>query len=424
MTIVSTIFFGLFSGILITMFRRGADPISPARVFSLIWCLAIGLADLKLSALQRTWSPESWILLLTGIAAFLCGTFIAYVQNVDRPLQSVNAIREAVRTERINEGRLFWLICAGVALYAVSYLTIYFVKGFLPVNVVGTSVSRVDFNVYGLGLFVNAPAFIIFFSLLYFLRIEGKRLRKMLLGTLCVLTMSSYLLLLQRYQIIMAIVLCAILLYYSSQAIRLKTALIPLALAAAFFYFISSLRFSNVVSTYLYLTSKMRFPKDFAMLTEPYMYVVMNLENFANAASKLDYHTYGYFTFDFVTAIVGLKHWLAEYFVIDRMPYLFSSYNTYSAFWWFYLDFGVIGLVGFPLLIGFAAGWLYYNMRRAPTLKRVTAYAIMVFVIVMSFFEFSFSRIWFEYNLLVIFLFLRWTVDTEKTTVGAPSTTV
>ena len=177
-----------------------------------------------------------------------------------------------------------------------------------------------------------------------------------------------------------------------------------------FFYWISSIRLSNVVATYLYTISKMKFPKKYAFFTEPYMYFVMNLENFARSVNKLDHHTYGYYTFDFVTAISGLKYWIYNYFNMNRFLYLESSYNTYTALWWFFIDFGVLGLALIPWLLGLSTGSLYYRMRSRPSLKNITAYGVMVFVMVISFFNFPFSFLWFEYNLLMMYLFLRWTI--------------
>ncbi|MFN0158894.1 MAG: O-antigen polymerase, partial [Bacteroidota bacterium] len=152
----------------------------------------------------------------------------------------------------------------------------------------------------------------------------------------------------------------------------------------------------------------------YAMLTEPYMYMVMNLENFARSVSLSDHHTYGYFTFDFITAITGIKYWVLDYFNLERTPYINSSYNTYTAFWWFYSDFGVIGLAIIPMLLGLVIGLLYYRMRTRPTLKNVTAYGVMVFVIVISYFNFPFAFLWFGYCLIVLYLILRYTVRPEQ----------
>jgi len=414
MSWVSLICFGICLGIILSIFRRGADPFSPARVFGFVWSLSIALADLKLSALQHVWNFDSWVLLLTGISAFLVGTFIAYVLNLGRELVPIRSMRQLLREEEVHESRLFWLICLSVAVYSVSYLVNFLVRGWLPIFVVGTNISRVEFNVSGLTLFLFSAAFIIFFTVLYHTLVQGKRTRKIILTVMSLVTVGSYFLLLQRFQIIMAAMICFTFLFYATHTIRLRMVLPLFLTISAFSYWISSLRLSHVVATFMYSASKMRVPKDYMFLTEPYMYVVMNLENFARSVNRLNYHTYGYFTFDFVAAVAGLKYWILDYFSLDRSPYLISGYNTYTAFWWFYIDFGVIGLALIPLFIGLSAGMIYYQMRTHPTIKGVTAYGVTVFVVFISFFVFPIMHLWFVYNMLALYWILRWAMTPRR----------
>jgi oligosaccharide repeat unit polymerase len=414
MSWISWICFGICSGIILSIFRREADPLSPARVFGFIWSLSIGLTDLKLSGFQHTWDLDSWILLLIAVMSFLVGTFIAYVLNLKRKLVPIPAMRKLLKQEDVHETRLFWLIILGVIIYSVSYLINFLVKGWLPIFTLGTSLTRVDFNVTGLTFLIDSVSFISFFILLYYLKIEGKRSRKIFLTIMLLIVVGSFLLIVSRYHIILIFIICIPLFYYATHYIRLRTVLTLFLSVTAFFYWISSIRFSHVVATFLYSASKMKFPKDYAMLTEPYMYSVMNLENFARSVNQLDYHTYGYYTFDFITAIAGLKYWIYNYFNMDRTPYITSSYNTYTAFWWFFIDFGVIGLALIPWVLGFSTGLLYYRMRKSPSIKNVTAYGVMVFVMFISYFNFPLSFLWFEFNLLVMYLFLRWTIIPRK----------
>ncbi|MCX6120430.1 MAG: O-antigen ligase [Ignavibacteriales bacterium] len=414
MSWISWICFGICLGIIFLAIRRHADPFSPARIFGFVWSFSIALTELKFSAFQHSWTLESWILLLTAIIAFLIGTFIAYVLNLQKELIPLNTMRNLLSEEKINESRLFWLICLSVAVYSFSYIVSLSVKGWLPIFVVGSKISRVDFNISGLTLFLFSASFIIFFTIIYILMVKGNKAKKNILVVLSLITVGSYVLLLQRYQIIMAGVICFVLLYYASHYIRPKTVIILFTVVTAFFYWIMSLRLGNLLMIYMYRVSKMNFSKDYAFLTEPYMYVVMNLENFARSVNLLEYHTYGYFTFDFITAISGLKYWIIDYFNLSRMPYLTSSYNTYTAFWWFYSDFGVIGLASIPFILGFSSGLIYYRMRSKPSIKNVTAYGLMIFVMFITYFNFPISFLWFEYNLLVIYLFLRWTIIPQK----------
>lgn len=407
---VSLICFAVCVGILLSTIRRGADLLSPGRIFGFIWCLAIGLTELKWSALQEDWHAESWVLLLIGLGAFLLGIFAAYVLNLHTELVPTRKMRVLLKGQQIREGRLFLLICISTLVYLTAYIVNYYSRGWLPIQTIGTAISRVDFNVSGLTLFLYVAAFIMFSTFLYYLLVRGHKRKKAILAMIFLVTFGSFALLLMRYPIIMVSVICFTVLYYATNHIRWRTALPLIGVVGAFFFWISSLRFSHVVSTYLFSVSKMRIPKEYAFVTEPYMYLVTNLENFARSVRLADYHTYGYFTFDFVTAISGLKYWALEYFNFERMPYLTSNYNTYTAFWWFYSDFGVFGLALIPLVLGVAIGLVYYRMRSRPTIRNVTAYGVMVFVMVISYFNFPLAFLWFQLNILALYLFLRWTL--------------
>lgn len=414
MSLVSWIGFSVCLGIILSVLPRGADPLSPARVFGFIWSLAIALADLKLSALQRDWNFVSWALLLIGVSAFLVGVFIAYVLNIRTRLYPIRAMRDLLQKEGIQEVRLFWLICLVSGVYAIAYLLNFLVKGWLPIDAAAKQISRTEFNVTGLSFLTYLVPSILFFIVFYFLKVRGNRGRKTALSFVFLLVLGSFLLYVSRFQFFIVIVLCGTFMYYATHYLRARTVLSILVVGIAFFYWISSIRFAEFITAYLYWSSHMRFPIAYAFLTEPYMYCVMNLENFARAVNRLDYHSYGYYTFDFLTALTGLKYPVYEYFHMDRLPYLISGYNTYTAFWLFFSDFGVIGLALIPWILGFGSGLLYYRMRSRPSTRNVTAYGVAVFVMLFTFFVFPMSFLWFELNLLVIYLFLRWTVVPRK----------
>ncbi len=416
MSLISLVCFAVCVLAMLTWLRRGSDILSPGRILIFVWCFAIALAELKLSRYQHEWSSQSWILLGIGVLSFLVGVFIVFVIHLSSPMTPIPLMRRVLSREQVREGRLFWFICASVAVYAISYLIIYLVKGFLPVFVVGGKLSRVDFYVFGFGVLINSTAFIIFFTLLYFLLVHGHTRRKVFLLWISSLAVGSYFLLLQRFQIVMAAVLCFTLLYYATNLLRARTAFFFSLAVAGFFYWISSLRLRHLFATWLYFTSKMRLPTELAFLTEPYMYIVMNLENFARGVAQLDHFTFGYFTLDFLVSLTGLEKLLAEYFAINRTPYLVSGYNTYTAFWTFYRDFGVFGLLLIPLVLGLISGTLYYRMRRAPTIENVAAYGVMVFVMLISFFNFPLAMLWFLYNVLALYVGLRWIITSRKNT--------
>ena len=407
MSVVSLIAFGICLGIVGTAVRRGADVLSPARVYGFVWALAIGLADLKFSRLQFEWSGFSWLMLLLGVLSFLVGTLIAYVMNLGNELVPIEDMRIRLRKVSINSGRLFRSILAFFFLYILAYIIIAAVKGFIPALIVRASELRTEFSMFGLGLFIQSLPFILLFIVLYFVFVRRCPVQKTVLVIIFLTTVGTYLLLLQRFVFLMWLVITLAFLYYVTRSIRFRTFLVGSFAIGLLFYGIQSFRFARYIQNYLYVVSRMKFSGAYAALTEPYMYIAMNLENFARGVEKLETFTYGYYTFDFLLALTGLKHWIAKYFNLVERPFIFSSYNTFPYFWVYYRDFGSIGLVVGPLLLGLIIGLLYYRMRVTPTLTNVSLYSIAVFVMVISFFINPLTMLFFVFNIAVIYFVVR-----------------
>jgi oligosaccharide repeat unit polymerase len=400
MTIISIFCFLGCLVIIAFSLRKGADPISPARVFTLLWFFVIGLADLKLSKLQHEWSVQSWILLLLGPSAFLVGLFGAYVMNLSTPLLPLHVIREKWRNQTVHENRLFVAITVMAVLFVASFAIIRYVKGVIPpLFSLQPGLSRYEFTMFGVGLFLHNVVIVVFFTVVYHLLVRGHRTRKLILKLMSAISMLLYFYLLQRFQLILTAIMCVVLIYYATRHLRPATLGLYFGAAAGFFYWVSTLRSGiQFFIVYLHQTSRMKFPATYAILTEPYMYFAMNVENFARAVDKLDHHTFGFYTFDFVLALVGLKHWIKGYFALEDTPYLISGYNTYTSYWVFHRDFGIVGLFLFPLLLGILAGSIYYAMRRRPSVQNIAAYGICLFTILFTFYNNPLTYLWYMYT--------------------------
>jgi hypothetical protein len=151
------------------------------------------------------------------------------------------------------------------------------------------------------------------------------------------------------------------------------------------------------------------------------MYITMNLENFARAVDKLDHHMYGYFLLDPLLALVGLKHWLAEYFSIERLPYLISGYNTFAFHWWYYYDFGVLGVAILPFLTGMVTAYLYGRLRTRPEPLTMVMYASCVLLMVISYFMNPLNRLDFVSNLVLIWFVHRFVIGRKAAPVAGES---
>lgn len=194
------------------------------------------------------------------------------------------------------------------------------------------------------------------------------------------------------------------LLYYASHALKFRRVFFVFLLFFGFLWGIQSIRLSQYVTQYIYVISKMKFAREYAFFTEPYMYISMNLENMVRAVEKLENFSFGLMTFDWAYAFFGIKHWIIDYFNITSRPFIISGYNTYPFHWYYYYDFGIIGTVLFSLLTGFLIGAVYYKMRLTSNLKWIALYSIGLGFIVISFFTNPFTMLNFVISFSVIWL--------------------
>ncbi|MBU0559646.1 MAG: oligosaccharide repeat unit polymerase [Bacteroidetes bacterium] len=402
MSLISIISFTVFFGILLSSFRKGAELLSPAKVFALIWTLAIGLAELKLSRLQSEWDIFSWFMLLIGVLFFLLGNYIAYVINSHQKFIDLHNVRSSIRSIKVNEKLLYSLILVFFIIFSVSFLTEYLIEGYLPIFTAQPDKARKMFGVFGIHLLVNGVNIILFLIAEYFILIKGKTSKKILLSVVFLISLSSFFLLLQRYNIFLLGVMIFGFLYYSGKHIRFRTFLIAFLIMAGLVVLIRTVRIAQFAEYYFYATSKMKFPIKYAFLSEPYMYIVMNLENFVENFDKIQFHTYGLFTADFITALAGIKHWVADYLNVDKFEYFISGYNTFPYFWAYYFDYGMMGLAAIPLILGFSISEIYYRLHRMPNLVNLTLYSIGFVIIVISFSSDPLTRLDMVFNFVVI----------------------
>jgi len=414
MSLLGIIFFSIALLTALSYFIRKSDLFSPARLFLLIWSIIIGLTELKLSWLQKEWEIYSWTMLLISLSAMLLGMFTVFVINFNKSIKTINDIKEVIKNYNFDSNRMLRVVVYLFLAYIISYAIIYLTVGFIPLFTNDPNSARTKWSIFGFGLIIHAAPAVIYFALLFYLFIKRKVAIKLLLAFIMIVTLFSFILLLQRFTIVITIILLLVMLYYGTK--KFKGSYL-FAIASAFIllvYSISTIRTSQFFILYLYNEAKMKFDKSLAFLTEPYMYLVMNLENFANSVKQYDAFTYGYFTFDFIWALTGLKHPIAKISNFQEFPFIVNkSFNTYTMFFVYYRDFGVFGLLVFPFLIGFAISSIYYWMRRNPSLHSISVYGMCVFVILFTFFIPMLSWLHFVMNISIIYIFSKYLL-TEK----------
>ncbi|MGK9368118.1 O-antigen polymerase [Melioribacter sp. Ez-97] len=391
--------------IMIFSLTRRLDLLSPGKLFSMVWLLALGVTNLKLSRLQFEWPIISWVYLLIPVFSVLAGIFTVYVIYFDKEIRTLEYIRNSFKSINFADKKLVNVVIILFVLYAISYLVIYLYVGFIPLFTKYPNEARTRWSLFGVGLLIHLAPLILYFIIAYFITVKSRVYIKSLLLLLFFVTLISFLFLLQRFGVFITIILTVVLLYYGTNKFNIKTALILIVFLTGISYLILSLRAGNLILQYFHQVSQMKYSARYSIFTEPYMYIAMNLENYAYATIKLKDFTYGLASFDFLFAISGIKHWLHEYIHFIENPYLINyNYNTYGMFFVNFRDFYVFGILVLPYLFGFITAFVYYRMRTKTDLNSITMYGIMVMVIMFSFFNPMLSWLFFVFDIIVLYV--------------------
>ena len=387
-----------------TTLRRGADVFAPHRVFGFIWSFAIGLTDLKYSFFQREWATFPWLVIFIGVSATLLGFFIVAVTFLGQPMLSLPEQRKLILEESMNGETLFWAVIVLSILYTMAFAAEVIIAGGVPAFAARPDRARVDFGFFGTHLIVTTVPTILFLGTEYIVFFWRRSTRSHRLVLVCayVFVFLSFSLLLVRFLYVMWAIPILCLLYYGTNRIKFRHVGLSVLGFAGFLQIIRSIRLVGYVENYSYVIARMRFPKTYAIFSEPYMYIVMNLENFARSVDRWTTFTYGYFTFDFLMALTGLKHPLAKEYGLVERPFLISGYNTFSFLMPFYQDFGVLGVAFIPFCIGICFGYIYHSMRRRPTIGNITLYSYAAYFLLISFFTHALGMLLVFVNMSIL----------------------
>jgi len=410
---MSTIFLSLFLFVLFSFFV-GRDLFSPAKIFGLVWCFVFMLAELKFSALQHNWSWMSWMLMFLGPLFFLLAVFIVYVFNCTKRLPAVSQ-SQTVLQEGSNLEKKF-LIFTGTLflLYVIGYVVNTITTGYIPMFAAKPSQSRTEWGSFGFGMLIFCAPVILFLVTEYIVLFKKNKLVILILIMVFIITLVSYIFLIQRYNLVMWVCMSLVLIYYTRKKLMVKVLISGSVFLIVVANIINSFRFARYIENYLYYTSKMKFLPDYAIFTEPYMYVVMGLENFARAIEKLEYHTWGYFTFRPYLSLTGMKRFITSVSEVEETPFLISGYNTFPFHWYYYYDYGILGVMIGSFVLGFIIALIYWRMKYHPSLENISLYSICVFIMLMSFYLNPLTMLNFIFVVILIQLSQRYIMRDKR----------
>lgn len=366
-------------------YRRSGNPLHLRALFSAFWVGGEGIACLKLSKLQTAWDFRTWLCFLLGYLCFYL-TFEILARQFEEPWGVVGRRRRREMSPR----QLFHCIIGVTVVSLAAFVFEAVTLGFIPLLVRGVPHAYSEFHVTGVHYLTVSCVLVPGLAVLYMMLGGSRHLWKnLLVVVMTVISLAIPLLCVSRFQLIFAVMLAL----FTFGAFRRKVEpafVLGLIVAMIPLYLLLTVARSHDVE-YLNSIFEMKNQNIPIFISQPYIYIANNYENFNCLVEALPAHTFGIRMLFPLWALTGLK------FVF---PYLTSfpiyvnkaELTTVTLFYDSYYDFGVIGVALFGCLLGLVAWLLVNQLDKMKNPVGYLLYAQFAAYMVLSFFTTWFSN--------------------------------
>lgn len=402
-----------------------------------------GVARFQLSRLSTDWTLETWLSFYLFYLIFDLSAQLADSAGAIRCAQSgdvadrrasgseapgpVDAASNGVRDAGVFPGRpsmgektgpdLRYFRYALVGLLAVSWAAFLFEArrlGFVPLFTVDTPHAYSYFHVKGVHYFTTLAVLTPSVAMLYLGARRKQGLRPDVLALLgLLLPILLTILMVSRFQFMISVILAVFVALLSGRRYKLWQLLLLLVLMIAAYVFITIERAHSV--EYLNGIFEMKDPSTPIFITQPYMYIANNYDNFNVMTRELTVHAHGLrMLYPFVT-LSGLKFFvpsLAQGFPLFVTKEELTTVTMLYDAWY---DFGLAGIVLFALVLGLVTGVVARTCRKDRNPFSVLLYAQLAFYYLVSFFTTWFSNpaTWFYLGISAL-LYLGYACSARK----------
>lgn len=414
-------------------YRASRDLIHLRGLFCLAFVGGQGVSCFKLSRLQTDWAGETWLCFLLAVLAFwLAFEAVQRMESRKREDSREHGRREHGSRDANPDhfpaagatgafcGSSKRILACMAGITGVSALAFVFeaVKlGFIPMFSYGVPHAYSYFHVSGVHYFTVSCVLVPSLLVLYlFSRAEGggesgclpfrkpaghsgeKSERRgtaapdrglILAAAVTGISILIPLLCVSRFQLILAVGMAVFTFISVRRTFRLKYLLILCALMVPAYLALTVLRSHSV--SYLNGIFEMKNPHTPIFVTQPYMYIANNYDNFNCLVEQLGSHSMGLRMLFPVWALTGLKFLnpsLVSFPIFVTKEELTTVTLIYDA----YYDFGVLGILLFGLLTGAACALLYRLRARASNPVCHVIYAQIAMYMALAFFTTWFSN--------------------------------
>ncbi|MFC6614899.1 O-antigen polymerase [Halopenitus salinus] len=363
MSIVQLALFGIFLSLsalsLAVSYIVFQDYYSPVGLLGLVWFGAISLAVLRLVPEHHTrWSLITWGIIFLSMFSFVCGFTVIYRYiNVDR-----------ISADYTLEKRYLQII-----------IKILFILGFSSFIIM---IYRFNVSV-GLEYYFDHPV-----RARHEFRITGLY-HLFLLNCFNIILIIGYMLRYGGSLAHVSILFCSL----ASLPFNGKRRLTIVAIVASFFVYRYVLdRYGSIYQFLLVGISVIGFFLSYAYIfnspdavLRPYLYLTTPFDNINYIILNEENRYYGLRTFQSVLKLLLVQDLLG---LPENYSHIFygDQYNAATYLMPLYYDFGLLGVVIGPFILGIMSALLYLYMKIRNTIISITVYAITATSIIFAFF--------------------------------------
>lgn len=377
---------------LLTGARSNADMLHPVRVFGSLWCFCLALASMRLLSFISSWGVGMWALVLTGLLAFIAGFWLAGLRQRRRTKRPPSArgipfkrnLLPAERTLRVAA----ICILAGTSVLAYEDTLI----GTIPMFASNPDVARMKlFPVVGQSSldtlsiklvhpFVEFVKYGVFLAAIVYFQAE-RRSRKLTIGCLAMMLGGTLIYMSQgarSFAVQVAIVLL-VLFHYLRRRVRLKHVMAAVLVVFLFAGLFGAYRIRRSHSAPLFerALSVSGFPRGefweavaFGYATATTSFEVLHQLTRDFQIYRKPPHGFLLYAFHRLIPRANIQEFAAGLFTAQAITPTFLGE--------FYGDFGYLGVLIGPLILGFGYGWAYDRMARTRSVYPVYVEALLL----------------------------------------------
>ena len=369
--------------------RESGSFVELRALFTLAWVGGQGISCLKLSTLQDTWSYITWLSFFVIYIAF--GIGYEWGRKYSR-VEGKEPEKNKKKADRLFRCIMLLLVvsagCFVIEIIRIGYIPVFSDE---PYSYSYFRMSALHYLHYCAISCILIPGLTVLWK-----KIDSEE-SKWRNGAIIIANIVAFavpFLYVSRFQFLVEIGVAAVIYILVNKNMR-KSTLVLLGLVVCAAYVVITLS-QKRDAIYLNNVFKMKYTHMPVFLTQPYIYIANNYDNFDCLVKNLPKFSYGLrMLFPFVS-LTGLKFVMPN--LVPATVYLTSTeLTTFTMFYDAYYDFGVIGVFVIALLIGVVAKVIIDIIKKSDNPVVYLLYGQIAVYLALAFFTtwFSSPATWF-----------------------------